>query len=592
MARRPAPGKRGGSLRAALSATLPAMSGDERSNLATMFFAAAAAGGAAPFLWEREGGAFAPASWERVADQVRRLAAFLASVGVEAGDRVVLVAENGRRWVVGDLAIMAVGAAAVPAYTTNTVALHEHVLADSGARLALHGGGAPARRLLPACAATGVRAVGWEEAMAAPGDGAGEVEARAARLGRGDRACIIYTSGTGGLPKGVVLSHGAILSNIASIGSAFAPLLAGRETFLSFLPLAHSYEHTAGLHFPISIGAEIYYAASAQTLAADMAEARPTIVTCVPRLLETLRQRLPSAAGRPGSLRRRLLERAAALGAARAEGRRLGPLARLQDRALEGAVRAAIRRRFGGRLKALVSGGAALAPDVGLFLAGLGLPVLQGYGQTEAAPVVSCNLPGAVRMATVGRPLPQVEVAIADDGEILVKGGLLMDGYWNDEAATARALAGGWLHTGDIGSIDGDGFLAITDRKKDMIVTAGGENVSPARVEGILCQEEAIAQAMVAGDGRPWLAALLVAADGADGEAVAAAMARANARLSAIERIRRWTLAREAFTVDNGLMTPTMKLRRHAVGAIYGEALASLYRRGRAGGEGEESDGG
>ncbi len=568
------------------------MSSDHRPhsaipNLATMFFAAAERGGGAPLLWEREGGVYRASSWRQVADRARRLAASLLAAGVQAGDRVVLVAENGRRWVVADLAIMATGAAAVPAYTTNTAPLHEHVLADSGARLALYDGAALAGRLLEACAAAGVRALSWDEAMAGPAAD-DDIEARAARLGRSDRACIIYTSGTGGLPKGVVLSHGAILSNIASIHSAFAPLLAGRETFLSFLPLAHSYEHTAGLHFPISIGAQIYYAASAQTLAADMAEARPTIMTCVPRLLETLRQRLPASAGKPGSLKRRLLERAAALGARRAEGKALGPLALAQDRLLEGAVRAAVRRRFGGRLKALVSGGAPLAPEVGLFLAGLGLPVLQGYGQTEAAPVVSCNLPGAVRMATVGRPLPQVEVAIAEDGEILVRGGLLMDGYWNDAAATAAALEGGWLHTGDIGAIDGDGFLAITDRKKDMIVTAGGENVSPARVEGILCQQEAIAQAMVVGDRRPWLAALAVAADHADAAAVEAAMARANARLSAIERIRRWTLADEAFTIDNGLLTPTMKLRRHAVWARYGAALEALYRRGRT--KGEESD--
>lgn len=552
-------------------------------NLATMFFAAAERGGAAPLLWEREGGIYRAASWHRVAEQVRRLAAALLAAGVQAGDRVVLVAENGRRWVVADLAIMATGAAAVPAYTTNSAALHQHVLADSGARLALYGGAALGERLLPACAATGARALSWDEAMAGPASAADDdIEARAARLGRSDRACIIYTSGTGGLPKGVVLSHGAILSNIASIHSAFAPLLAGRETFLSFLPLAHSYEHTAGLHFPISVGAQIYYAASAQTLAADMAEARPTIMTCVPRLLETLRQRLPASAGKPGSLKRRLLERAAALGARRVEGEALAPLALLQDRLLEGAVRATVRRRFGGRLKALVSGGAPLAPEVGLFLAGLGLPVLQGYGQTEAAPVVSCNLPGAVRMATVGRPLPQVEVAIAADGEILVRGGLLMEGYWNDAAATAAALQDGWLHTGDVGALDGDGFLTITDRKKDMIVTAGGENVSPARVEGILCQQEAIAQAMVVGDRRPWLAALAVAADDADAAAVDAAMARANAGLSAIERIRRWTLADEPFTIDNGLLTPTMKLRRHAVRKRYGAALEALYRRGRA----------
>ena len=590
------------------------MSHDRWPNLVTMFFEVAARRGDSPFLWARSGGAYRPWTWRRVADDVRALSAGLVALGVEAGDRVVLVAENGPRWAIADLAVMAAGAISVPAYTTNTEALHEHVLKDSGARLAIVSTPALARRLLPACAAAGVRTVvamddavagegvsvvPWSDALARGAGGAGAVEMRAGGIGRRDTACFIYTSGTGGLPKGVVLSHGALLSNIGSIHAAFTPLLSGVETFLSFLPLSHSYEHTAGFCFPISIGAEIYYAGGADTLSSDMPAARPTIMTCVPRLYEAMRQRILAGVDRQGGARKALFEKAVALGSRRVAGERLGLSDRLWDRALDKLVRDKARARFGGRLKALVSGGAPLNPEVGVFFSALGLTLLQGYGQTEASPVVSCNLPDRIKMATVGRPLPGVEVRLADDGEILVRGGLLMDGYWNDPEATAEALKDGWLRTGDIGEFDEDGFLTIADRKKDLIVNSGGDNIAPQRVEGVLNLEPEIAQSMVHGDRRPHLVALLVPdetyladfaarrdlspkLDRIAGEAallaeMKAAVDRANRQLSSIEKVKRVTIAAEPFTVDNGLMTPTLKVRRHAVKKVYGAALEALY---------------
>ncbi len=590
------------------------MSYDRWPNLATMFFDIAGRHGDRPFLWAKRDGAYRPWTWRRVADDVRALSAGLVELGVEAGDRVVLVAENGPKWAIADLAVMAAGAVTVPAYTTNTEALHEHVLEDSGARLAIVSTPALARRLLPACAAAGVRTViamddvaaregvsvvPWDDAGARGAAGAGAVEERAGRAGRGDTACFIYTSGTGGLPKGVVLSHGALLSNIESIHRAFTPLLSGVETFLSFLPLSHAYEHTAGLCFPISIGAEIYYAEGADTLVANLPEARPTIVTCVPRLYEVMRQRILAGVDREGGRKKAFFEKAVALGARRLDGESPGLLERLQDRALDKLVRDKVRGRFGGRLKALVSGGAPLNPEVGTFFSALGLTLLQGYGQTEAAPVVSCNLPDRIKMATVGRPLPGVEVRIAGDGEILVRGGLLMDGYWNNPQATAEALKDGWLHTGDIGAFDEDGFLSITDRKKDLIVNSGGDNIAPQRVEGVLNLEPEIAQSMVYGDRRPHLVALLVpdeaylgdfarrhglpprldllAGEDALRAEMKAAVDRANRRLSPIEKVKRVTVAGEPFTVDNGRMTPTLKVRRHAVKKVYGAALEALY---------------
>ncbi|MBN36319.1 MAG: long-chain fatty acid--CoA ligase [Rhodospirillaceae bacterium] len=591
------------------------MSYDDWPNLATMFFEVAARHGGRPFLWSKHNGAYRPQTWADVAEEVRLLSAGLVDLGVKAGDRVVLVSENRPNWVIADLAILAAGGITVPAYTTNTEDLHEHVLRDSGADVAIVSTTVLAKRLLPACDAVGtgtliameemagtdkVTVVSWNDAKIRGEAGRNAVETRAQDVTRKDTACFIYTSGTGGLPKGVVLSHHALLSNIKSIEAGFRPLITGVETFLSFLPLSHSYEHTCGLCFPISIGAEIYYAEGADTLIANMPEARPTIMTCVPRLYEVMRQRILAGVNREKGKKKEFFEKAVRLGTKQVNGERLGLIERAQDRVLDKLVRDKVRARFGGRLKALVSGGAPLNPDVGTFFASLGLTLLQGYGQTESAPVVSCNLPDKIKMATVGRPLPGVEVKIAEDGEILVRGGLLMDGYWGNEESSAEALKDGWLHTGDIGVFDEDGFLMITDRKKDLIVNSGGDNIAPQRVEGILNLEAEVGQAMVYGDKRPYLVALVVPDDNylvefakrhnlsprlaevADEPAllteIKAAVDRANQQLSAIEKVKRVMIATEAFTVDNGQMTPTMKVRRHMVKELYGEALEGLYR--------------
>jgi long-chain acyl-CoA synthetase len=589
------------------------MTYDDWPNLATMFFDKARQHGDRAFLWSKHDGTYRPQTWASVADEVRKLSAGLTELGVENGDRVVLVAENRPNWVVADLAIMAAGGITVPAYTTNTQALHEHVLRDSGAKLAIVSTAALAKRLLPACAASdahtvitmeateevdGITVLGWKEAMTRGEPGA--VEDRAAQMTRRDTACFIYTSGTGGMPKGVVLSHHAVMSNIKSIYLGYKPLLSDIDTFLSFLPLSHSYEHTCGLYFPISIGAEIYYAEGADTLIANMPEARPTIMPCVPRLYEVMRQRILAGVNREKGKKKEFFEKAVYLGTKKVNGEKLGLIERLQDRVLDKLVRDKVRARFGGRLRALVSGGAPLNPEIGTFFTALGLTLLQGYGQTEAAPVVSCNLPDCIKMNAVGPPLPEVEVRIAEDGEILVRGGLLMDGYWNNPEATAEALKDGWLHTGDIGVFDEDGHLMITDRKKDLIVNSGGDNIAPQRVEGILNLEREIGQSVVIGDQRPYLAALIVPDESflvefakrhklssprlaslADEPAllseIRAAVDRANQHLSAIEKVKRVMLASEAFTVDNGQMTPTMKVRRHAVKDVYGEAMNNLY---------------
>jgi long-chain acyl-CoA synthetase len=303
---------------------------------------------------------------------------------------------------------------------------------------------------------------------------------------------------------------------------------------------------------------------------------RPTILTAVPRVLEVIRGRVMTQVARQPPWKQRLFGRALAIGYKRLDGIKLSLGERLADPILDRIVRAKIRDRFGGRLKAAVSGGARLEPDVGRFFLSLGLLLLQGYGQTEAGPVISATRPESIRIETVGPPLEGVELRLAEDGEVLVRGDLVMDGYWGRPEETAAVIRDGWLHTGDIGTLDEAGNLRITDRKKDMIVLSGGENVSPAKVEGMLMAEPEIAQAVVAGDGRSGLTALLVPAEGHDDVSVALALSRANYRLSVTERIRRHAVV-QPFTVENGLLTPTQKIRRMLVIRANADVLARLH---------------
>ena len=589
-------------------------------NLVTMFFQRAREKGDAPFLWAKEQGRWRSTSWREAAEQVARLAAALKRLGLSPGDRVMLVSENRPEWLISDLAIMAAGCVTVPTYTTNTERDHQHILDDSGARAAIVSTQKLARTLLPAT----VRSSGCEHVLAmepvpsgqesliqlhdwgaliAAEEGAGiEACAAAADFGRGDLACIIYTSGTGGAPRGVMQHHGALLHNVEGCTAIISEDFGwGDEVFLSFLPASHAYEHSGGQMFPIGLGAQIYYSEGLEKLASNIEEVRPTIMVVVPRLFEVLRQRILKQVEKQGKLTAYLLARALGIGAKSYAGG-VPIWDRPMDFFLGRTLRPKIAARFGGRIKAMVSGGAPLNPEVGIFFHSLGLTLLQGYGQTEAAPVISCNRPSAgIKMDTVGPPLKNTEVRIAEDGEILVRGELVMHGYWRNEALTARTLVDGWLHTGDVGHVDGKGRIVITDRKKDIIILDKGDNVAPQKVEGMLTLQPEIVQAMVAGDKRPYLVGLIVpdpewtaewcAAQGRKCDfsglahdpdyvkALSAALDRVNAELSVIERVRRFIIADEPFTVENEQLTPSVKIRRHVIRQVYGERLDALYRR-------------
>jgi len=578
------------------------------ANLPAMFFEIADRLGDKPFLWAKRGGPYQSVSWTEAANNVTALASRLQTLGVGVGDRIVLVSENRPEWVIADMAIMTVGAITVPAYVTNTTADHLHVLTDSGAcgiivstrrlsgKLIPAARQAAAPRFLISIEPTPTRpddtfdTLCWQHCLRpVAADDPDKLDAQTRQLANrwSDRetACIIYTSGTGGLPKGVMLTHRNLFHNIMGARDALTGIDLGDEVFLSFLPMSHSYEHTAGQLFPISIGAQIYFAEGIEALGSNMQEARPTIMTAVPRLYETMYQRISQGVRKSGGLKESMFNATLRTGRKKytVQGQ-LGGLEKLLDRLLDRLVRDKVRARFGGRLKALVSGGAPLNPEIGIYFTALGMRLLQGYGQTETSPVISVNRPDNAKMHTVGPPLLNTDVRIADDGEILAGGDLVMKGYWNDDEATARVIQDGWVHTGDIGRIDEDGHLIITDRKKDIIVNSGGDNIAPQRVEGILALQPEIFQALVYGDKRPHLVAVLVAdrnwlqeQDGDLHKALQPAVDRANEQLSPLEKVRRYIVADTPFSIENGQFTPTMKVRRHVVIEHYGERLTGLY---------------
>ncbi|MGH7122129.1 MAG: AMP-dependent synthetase/ligase [Acetobacteraceae bacterium] len=563
-------------------------------NLAAMMFDRARQWSERPMLRANRSGAWQSWTWGRFAREAASAARALRTAGVGAGERVLIAADNGPLYPIAETALMAIGAVPVPAYTTNTPSDHAHLLRDAGIRVAITSSRSLTERVLagaalvggldfciavePAPAPAATRLNDWSRIIADDKD-PGDIAAEAAHVAPDHLACLIYTSGTGGVPKGVMLPHRAILSNCRGCAALVRPLALDRGVYLSLLPLSHSYEHTVGGFFLPSIGMEIVYARGIEHLAADLLSIRPDLITVVPRVLEVFRARVLAHLARAPRIQRALFAQALAGGLARIDRRPLPLQARLAEPSLEWLVRRKVKARFGGRLLAVVSGGARLDPDVGRFFTALGVPVVQGYGQTEAGPVVSATPPGSVRVETVGPPLEGVSLRIAEDGEILVRGDLVMLGYWNQPQATKAALAGGWLHTGDIGVLENEGYLRITDRKKDIIVLSGGDNISPARIEGMLMAEPEILQAVVAGDHQPSLSAFLVPAEGADEAAVAEALQRVNDRLTVTERIRHHRLV-APFTQENGCLTPTQKIRRQIVLGKLGamEAAASSSR--------------
>jgi len=589
-------------------------------SLIAMFIEQAEDLGEKPFLWGKKEGKYESVSWKESAETVSALARGLKTLKINKGDRILLCSESRPEWILAYYAIMAAGGIIVPAYTTNTQNDHAHIISNSGAKGVIVSSKELAANLVPAAHQTGnvnfivtidelepsqssgINIVSWTNLVEKGKNETDNLSEYISTISKEDTALIIYTSGTGGSPKGVMLPHRAIMHNCRGVYDALKEILEEDEVFLSFLPLSHSYEHIGGVCFPTYIGAQVYFAEGLEHLTANMSEARPTIMTAVPRLYELMHAKITKGVIAAGGSKAKLFLTAVELGTKKFENpKSLTFKERLLDTIVDKLVRKKIKATFGGRLKALASGGAPLNPDIGMFFTALGLNLLQGYGQTESAPVISFNRPNKVKIETVGTPILETEVKIATDGEILVRGDLLMKGYWQNEDATKAAIKDGWLHTGDIGVMDNQNYIQITDRKKDIIVNSGGDNLSPQRIEGFLTLEPQIAQAMVYGDRKPHVVALIVpdkefATEWADSTGnpnkladiiaqeefrrlISETLDHTNENLSVIEKIRHFVLTDEEFTVDNEMMTPTLKVRRHVITEKYGAQLENLYAK-------------
>jgi len=591
---------------------------DRVATLSQAFEAQAQKYGARVFLKDKRDKVWTDHSWTEVSEAAGKLRAGLLGLGVRPGDRVAILSDNCPEWIVVDQAVLGLGAIVVPLYTTSGLEETAHVINDSGAKVIAANGPEMVTKLLGlGSSIPDLTAIVAMHHGAQPADGAkttpalmtlasvsGDAPAAVAAGSRDDLATIIYTSGTTGTSKGVMLSHGNILSNaedsLAALGFNHTDIT------LSHLPIAHSFERTAGYYTVAMGGGTIAFAESLGQIAANLVEIEPTVVLTVPRLLEVIHSRVMRTVEASSPMRQRLFKMALAAGEQAAvyrhRGKPVPPMLASAMALFRRLVFARVRAVFGNRLRYLISGGAPLPVEINRFLSAAEVPIVEGYGLTEAAPVVACNLHnGRTRIGTVGLPLARIETAIAADGELLLRGPNIMKGYYKLEAETKEAIdENGWLHTGDIGKIDAEGYISITDRKKEIIVLSGGKNISPAYVEGKLVGDKLISQACVVGDRRKHLAALVVPdcenlaefltrnnLDPRDPQALAKSPAlrallqgrihEVNKQLSDVEAIVAFTIVPQPFTQENGELTPSLKVRRKVVQAHFKAQIDSMY---------------
>lgn len=530
-------------------------------------------------------------TWSDTLRSVNKIYQFINSQNLHKEERVLLVSENRPEWMTADIAIMSNQLIAVPNYITYTSRDFEHILNDSKPK-----GLIVSNKNLLDTVLIASKKINFElqfiicfdrfENSNIPNlsfyddliEDTSIKPDKYLSIQRKDPASIIYTSGTQGLPKGVVLSHGGILSNCEGAYELLQTLKGPDLTFLTWLPLSHSYEHVVQF-VTLMMEAKVFYNKSIETLLPTIKIAKPHIMTAVPRFYNNLFAKMQINLKTQSQFKQNLFNQAILLGTKKLHQQKLSITEKIFDFLMDKLVRKKVLNNFGGRLKAFVSGGGPLDSRVGEALNALGLKTLQGYGLTETSPVVSCNPLHKVKVETVGPIFPGVEVKLAEDGEILVKGENLMLGYWNNQEATNKTIIDGWLHTGDIGEFDEEGYLKITDRKKDIIVSLGGDNIAPSKLENLLTLSSDIEQACVFGEQKNYIAAIIIlSADSkATKEQIDLYIEKMNTDLSQPEKIKRYHIIDEPFTIENNLMTPTMKVRRHEVEKKYSEVINGMF---------------
>ncbi|MBC8454286.1 MAG: long-chain fatty acid--CoA ligase [Candidatus Pelagibacter sp.] len=530
-------------------------------------------------------------SWEDVYSNIIKLSEEISKY-IKKGDRCLLISENRPEWMISDLSIMLSGGITVPAYTTYTERDYEYIIDDCSPTVLIISDKTqylkikniiPTKKFIKKIIFFDVIEEFNQELhininQIFENKNFSLINFSELKIQRKDVACIIYTSGTQGNPKGVVLSHGGILNNCEGALGLLKEFVSKKPKFLTWLPLSHSYEHTVQF-VQIVVGAQVFYAESIEKLIKNMGNCSPEIMTAVPRFYQNLHQKINTNFSKAAGIKKFLINQTIKLGNKKLNREPFSLIESLTNFICDLLVRKKIKEQFGGNLKAFISGGGALDKEVGCFLNAIGLPTLQGYGLTETSPVVSCNSINEIKVETVGKPFRGNLVKIANDGEILVKGENVMLGYWNNEEETNKVLNNGWLSTGDIGEFDGE-FLKITDRKKDIIITPGGDNISPTKIESDLNKSNFIEQSLVYGDNKPYLVCLIVLSSeykNIKNEEIQKEIEKINKNLSKIEKIKKYFIIKNQFTIENNMMTPTLKLKRYKIIKTYQNELEKLF---------------
>jgi long-chain acyl-CoA synthetase len=521
-------------------------------------------------------------SWGDIKERIFKFSYKIKSL-IKEGDRCLILSENRPYWLVSDIAVMNAGGISVPIFTTYSSNDYKYILNDCKPSLIIVSNNDQFKKIKDYIDTREQTIISFEKI---------ETESLLIKdilnetiyekninqnLKREMPACIIYTSGTSGNPKGVVLSHGGILSNCEGAVELLEPLTKIKNPiFLTWLPLSHSYEHTVQF-IQIIVGAKVFYAESLDKLISNMEIAKPTIMTAVPRFYQNLFTKININFEKQNGLKKMIINKTLELGKKLLKKEKFSGIEKVTNFVCNILVRKKIQKQFGGNLQAFISGGGALDQKIGEFLNAIGLPTLQGYGLTEASPVVSCNLPDLVKVETVGPAFRTNIIKIAEDGEILVKGENVMLGYWNNKEETDKVIKNEWLHTGDIGELDNNNYLKITDRKKDIIVNLGGDNISPSKIENILCLDKNIKQAFVFGDQKNYLVAIIVVKKEVDEQLIKKVIENINKNLNIFEKIKNFLLITEEFTIDNRMLTPTLKLKRKEILKNYKHKIENLY---------------
>ena len=556
----------------------------------------------------KKDGEWSHISWNEASDLVQDLSLGLHEIGVRKNDKISIIAENSFKWCVVDLAIISLGAITVPGYTTSNEDEIFYLLSHSEASVVFLNSKllSTIENILPKLdkikhivCIDEVKSTKLNKTINSFDyliDKGSKSLSKSSfkedtlhKVKEDDVVSIIYTSGTSSKPKGVMLTHKSIISNILGANELVKELEVKDHKFLSIIPLSHAYEHTAGFFLPILIGAEIFFNENRDQIVNDLLSVKPSLMTAVPRLYEVLHKKINNQLSNQSKITQKLFSKTIELGTKKFEKHELLFIEKLQDFALDKLVRKKIQKKFGGNLKAFISGGAALNEQVGLFFQSLGINILQGYGQTECSPLISCNPIHNIKINSVGPVIKGIDIKLSKQNEILVKGNSLMKGYWKDKKNTNNTIIDGWLHTGDLGSIDEDGYLYISGRINEMIVNSGGENIAPVPIENLLMSYDEVEQALVCGHNRPFLISVLI-----PNETLLKAnrsnvnkmktdfqniINNVNKQLSQNKKIRKFILSDKLFSIENNQLTPTLKMKRRVIEAFYKDEIENLYKK-------------